>query len=58
MHSLTEEAFDMSLRQFVEKYEHLYPKFVNYILSTWCPKKQLWSKAWRPVSFIYEVSKA
>lgn len=50
MHAETTEDFDSYLADFKSSFEIDYPIFFAYFEKMWLRRKELWSKAWRPVS--------
>ena len=51
MYSKSIEAFDSTWDRFKTDCEEQFPIFFAYFKKMWFERKDLWSKAWRPVSF-------
>ena len=54
MHTSTEETFNLSLQLFYLQFQEQ-EVFIAYFNRLWVSKKELWSKAWRQVSYTFAL---
>lgn len=50
MQAKSEDVFEERLEVFKTSFTDRFPVFVAYFEKVWVERKDLWSKAWRPVS--------